>query len=282
MERRRRARGSGMRRDGDAPGAPAPKQDVEPRGGDAVASIGHELKTPLSIVFALCSRLRDSGRLEAADAEDGERIRANAYVVLRRIQDMLLVAHLESGQLHLEPALVDVASVVRECVDGFASVVMERGQALELDAPDHLAAVADEEKLVSVISNLIANAIRHTPRGGTVRCTLRRDGDTLQLEVGDSGPGVDPEDRDRIFQPYRRATATAGQGLGLSIVREFVALHGGTVSVDSAPEGGALFMVALPLGRRPQNGVGAPSRRMPVADRQRAVVEELRAELPGR
>jgi signal transduction histidine kinase len=280
MERsRRRVRGGAPRPEAAPLAPPVPAA----QNGDAVASIGHELKTPLSIVFALCSRLRDSGRLDPADAEDVERIRANAYVVLRRIQDMRLVAHLESGQLHLEPALVDVASVVRECVDGFASVVVERGQTLELDAPDHLAAVADEEKLVSVVSNLIANAIRHTPRGGTVRCTLQRTADKVELEVGDSGPGVDPADRERIFQPYRRATDTPGQGLGLAIVREFVALHGGTVTVDRAPEGGALFVVALPVGRRPQNGFGgAPSRRMPVADRQRAVVEELRAELPPR
>jgi signal transduction histidine kinase len=269
-----------MRRDADAPGAPAPKQDVEPRGGDAVASIGHELKTPLSIVFALCSRLRDSGRLEASDAEDVERIRANAYVVLRRIQDMLLVAHLESGQLHLEPAVVDVAHVVRQCVDGFASVVVEREQRLEVDAPGRLAAVADEEKLVSVISNLIANAVRHTPRGGVVRCSLRRTDAALVLEVADSGPGVDPEDRARIFQPYRRVAATPGQGLGLAIVSEFVGLHGGSVAVGRAPEGGALFTVQLPHGRLSEAHTAAPARRMPVADRQRAVVEELRAELP--
>jgi signal transduction histidine kinase len=176
---------------------------------------------------------------------------------------------------------VDVASVTRQCVDGFASVVVEREQTLELDGPGHLAAVADEEKLVSVISNLIANAIRHTPRDGTVRCTVARDGETLRIEVADSGPGVEPAERERIFQPYRRATATPCQGLGLAIVREFVALHSGTVSVATAPEGGALFTVELPVGRRVENGFGpAPARRMPVADRQRAVVEELRAELP--
>ena len=248
-------------------------------GRDAVASIGHELKTPLSIVFALCSRLRESGRLDPSDAEDVERIRANAYVVLRRIQDMLMVAHLESGQLHLEPAIVDVAQVVRQCVDGFSSVVVERGQRLELEAPGRLAAVADEEKLVSVVSNLIANAIRHTPSGGVVRCSLRREDCTLVLEVADSGPGVAPADRERIFQPYRRSDRTPGQGLGLAIVSEFVGLHGGSVAVDEAPEGGALFAVRLPLGRLGEAHGPQTAQRIPVVDRQRAVVEELRAEL---
>ena len=248
-----------------------------------LADVGHELKSPLSIMLALCTRLESAGRLAGEDAEDVARIRANAYSMLLRVQDLMLMARLESAEPQMEAAAVDVAAIVRACADGFASIAAQRELDLQVAVPDHLAAVADEEKLVSVVSNLLANAIRHAAHGGTVRCTLTGVRGAMNLEVADDGPGVPPQQRDAIFERYHRGTLSSGTGLGLAIVGEIAALHGGSVSVGDAPEGGALFTVQLPL-RSPRTGPAAgrapaPPPSLVLADRQRPIVEELRDEL---
>jgi signal transduction histidine kinase len=246
-----------------------------------LADVGHELKSPLSIMLALCTRLEEGGRLEDDDAADVARIRANAYTMLRRVQDMMLVTRLENADLQLEAAVVDVAAVVRRSVEGFASVAAERSLTLQIDVPDRLAAVADEEKVVSLVSNLVANAIRHAP--GLVRCSLAAVPGMLVLEVADDGPGVAHDQREAVFERYRRGARSSGTGLGLAIVGEIAGLHGGTVRVGDAPEGGALFTVELPL--RTQRPLAeartstSPQRSLALADRQKAIVEELRGEL---
>src|SRR4051794_13709812 len=151
---------------GDA-GTSAPDASPDDR-SQQLADVGHELMTPLSIMLALCTRLEESGRLADEDAEDVARIRANAYTMLRRVQDLMLVARLENADQALEAAVVDVAAIVRSCAGGFGELAAQRALDLRLDVPEHLPAVADEEKLVSVVSNLVANAIRHAPPGGVV------------------------------------------------------------------------------------------------------------------
>ena len=117
----------------EGPGASASEQEepVEGRRRD-LADVGHELKSPLSIMLALCTRLEAAGRLAPEDAEDVARIRANAYIMLRRVQDMMLVARLENADLQLEAAVVDVADVVRSCVKGFDSLAAQRDLELRL------------------------------------------------------------------------------------------------------------------------------------------------------
>ena len=258
---------------------PTSDDDVVPEDDhrQMLADVGHELKSPLSIMLALCGRLESSGRLEGQDAEDVARIRANAYTMLRRVQDLMLMSHLETAELQLEAAVVDVAAVVRSCVEGFSSVAEPRGIRLELSVPDRMPAVVDDEKLVSAVSNLIANAIRHAPRRGVVRCSLTAGEGRLRLEVADDGPGVPTEQRERIFERYRRTRSAGSTGLGLAIVREIALLHGGEVTVGDAPEGGALFALSLPL--RPQRATSARTvRSLAIPDRQKALIEELRAE----
>jgi signal transduction histidine kinase len=247
-----------------------------------LADVGHELKSPLSIMLALCTRLEENGQLTEQDAEDVSRIRVNAYTMLRRVQDLMLVARLESVELQLEAAVVDVAAITRTCVEGFGSVAAQRDLDLRIAMPERLPAVADEEKLVSVVSNLVANAIRHAPSGGVVRCSLSTTPGRLVLQVADNGPGVAEEQRATVFERYRRGARSTGTGLGLAIVGEIAQLHGGTVAVGDAPEGGALFTVELPLRtQRASEDLrpAGPQRSLVLADRQKAIVEELRAEL---
>jgi PAS domain S-box-containing protein/diguanylate cyclase (GGDEF)-like protein len=254
---------------------------------DVLAGVGHELKTPLSIVLGLCGRVLAGAEPGAPHAHDVERIRANAYVLLKRVDELLQVSRLDGGHLVLEPRDVDVARLVRSSCEGFASVAELRDQQLALEAPAELWARVDEEKILSVISNLLANALKHAPPGGVVRCTLAAKGERLRIEVADSGPGVAHGLREEIFERYRRGAGSAarpgGTGLGLTIVRDLVALHNGTVTLSDAPEGGALFVVELPLRSGavvPDHArMMAPTWTIDVAERQRATVERLRADL---
>jgi signal transduction histidine kinase len=245
-----------------------------------LADVGHELKSPLSIMLALCTRLEEAGRLAPEDADDVARIRANAYTMLRRVQDMMLVSRLESVELQLEAAVVDVAAIVRTCAEGFGSIAAQRDLDLRIGVPARLPAVADEEKIVSVVSNLLANAIRHAPSGGVVRCSLSTGPGRLILQVADDGPGIAADQRHVVFERYHRDPGAGGTGLGLAIVSEIAQLHGGSVAIGDAPEGGALFTVELPLRTQrvgpPRSG---PQRSLVLADRQTAIIEELRAEL---
>jgi signal transduction histidine kinase len=245
-----------------------------------LADVGHELKSPLSIMLALCTRLEEAGRLAPEDADDVARIRANAYTMLRRVQDLMLVSRLENVELQLEAAVVDVAAIVRTCAEGFGTIAAQRDLDLRIGVPARLPAVADEEKIVSVVSNLLANAIRHAPSGGVVRCSLSTAPGRLILQVADNGPGIAPDQRRLVFERYRRDPGSGGTGLGLAIVGEIAQLHGGSVAIGEAPEGGALFTVELPLRTQragsPRTG---PQRSLVLADRQTAIIEELRAEL---
>lgn len=259
---------------------PVSSPDAERR--QQLADLGHELKSPLSIMLALCTRLEEAGRLAPEDADDVARIRANTYTMLRRVQDLMLVSRLENVELQLEAAIVDVAAIVRTCAEGFGSVAAQRDLDLRIGVPARLPAVADEEKIVSVVSNLLANAIRHAPSGGVVRCSLSTAPGRLILQVADNGPGIAVQQRPIVFERYRSDPGSgSGTGLGLAIVSEIAQLHGGTVAIGDAPEGGALFTVELPL-RTQRPGAPrdtGPQRSLALADRQTAIIEELRAEL---
>jgi signal transduction histidine kinase len=245
-----------------------------------VADVSHELKSPLSIMLALCGRLEDSGRLERRDAADVARIRANAYTMLRQVQDLALMSRLEGAEAEAEAELVDVASIVTSCVEDFSVVARERRQHVTLDVPERLTATIDAGKFVSVVSNLVANAIRYTPDGGLVRISLRTRPGELTLEVADSGPGVPLARRQSVFDRYAHGRNSDGSGLGLAIVRAIAELHGGQATVAQAPEGGALFVVTLPLVT-PAGAAPRSTRSLAIGDRQKALIEDLRARIPS-
>ena len=269
------------RRDLEAGSLAGWSRALDDRRRELLAGVGHELKTPLSIVLGLCGRLLAADELRAAHALDVERIRANAYVLLKRVDELLLVSRLDAGHLAVDPTDVDVANLIRSSCEGFASVAEMRGQRLVLEAPAQLRARVDEEKVLSVVSNLLANAFKHAPANGVVRCSLSAVSERLRIEVADNGPGVAVDQRREIFERYRQgaggASSPGGSGLGLAIVRELVALHNGRVTLSDAPEGGALFVVDLPLVA--SAGDDAPTTAIDVAERQRATVERLRADL---
>jgi PAS domain S-box-containing protein len=261
------------------------RPDAETHRRDLVANAGHELKTPLSIILGLSGRLIAAAVGDAGQHRDLERIRSNAYALLKQVDDLLEASRLEEGRAVVELGDCDVAALVRETAMGFQSLVEQRGQRLVLRTPGRLRARVDEGKLATVVSNLVANAIRYAPAGGVVRCAVSADGDELRLEVADSGPGIPPTERAAVFQRFHRVPGEAharpgGTGLGLAIVRELVTLMDGTIAVGEAPEGGALLCVGLPFEPATDGPASTPLRfSIDPAERERATIEALKIEL---
>lgn len=209
------------------------------------ANAAHELRTPLAVLRARLDALDD--RAAAAGlTRDAER--------MARIVDQLLdVARLEARRAELTE--VDLVRVVRETLADLAPLALAEGKELELAAPNAPIVVrGDAGALSDALRNLLENALRVTPAGGAVETAVGADG---AIEVRDRGPGVPAPMRERVFEPFQRgersdgaARRGAGAGLGLAIVAETAALHGGSVAVSDRPGGGAVFRLTLPVAVR--------------------------------
>ncbi|WP_306589821.1 ATP-binding protein [Geothrix sp. 21YS21S-4] len=237
------------------------------------SNVSHELRTPLTLVLApVAQRLADPS-LESGLRADLERIYRNAQVLLGHVNDLLDVAKVDAGHMSILRSRADVAKLVRlECAR-FESLAAGRRTHFEVDVPAELTAEIDPEKLRRILANLLANAFKFTPSDGQVTVTLAAQGDQLLLEVRDSGPGIPEAMRGAVFDRFRQvdggsARQAGGTGLGLAIVKEFVLLHGGSVTLDQGPEGGARFLVSLPLrapeGTQIQAAVETPESVVPL------------------
>ena len=250
-----------------------------------LGELSHDLRAPLHVVITRAEQLLRAATEETVRVQVAN-IRVAALGALEQINDMLEQVKADHGEAQLALVDADLARAVRTVAESFEPLAAHRGIALVVEAPESLAARFDVERLSRIVSNLLANAIRHAPEGGSVRCTLHETESAAALEVADSGPGVPAEHRDQVFGRFRsgldgdgRSTG-AGAGLGLAIVREFVELHGGEVSLSSAPEGGALFSVLLPL--LPPDGpriTASLSQQAAAAQRAEYVRSHLEAEL---
>lgn len=216
------------------------------------ANLSHELRTPLSLVIGPVDKLLGSEHLGQDQREDLRLVSRNARLLLKHVDDLLDVAKLEAGRMELRYVETDLAQAVRLVADNFGSHARERGINFAVEATE-LRGQVDVDKFQRVLLNLLSNAFRFTPKGGTVRCALgKREPARLLLQVADSGPGIPLEHRQAVFERFRQLEGgptrrLGGTGLGLAIAREFALLHGGSLSILDAPEGGALFEVELPL-----------------------------------
>jgi PAS domain S-box-containing protein len=250
-----------------------------------LGELSHDLRAPLHVVI---TRAEQMLRGEPDDELKAQvfNVRVAALGALEQINDMLEQVKADHGEARLALVDADLGRAVRTVAQSFEPLAADRDIALTVDAPTTLAARFDVERVSRIVSNLLANAIRHAPPGGVIRCSLTAGPQTATLEVADSGPGVPPEHRDSVFGRFRsgldgdgRSTGV-GAGLGLAIVREFVELHGGEVSLTGAPEGGALFRVSLPL--LPPDGeriTASLSQQAAAAQRTEYVRSHLEAEL---
>ncbi|TMC11311.1 MAG: hybrid sensor histidine kinase/response regulator [Chloroflexi bacterium] len=222
------------------------------------ANVSHELRTPLALILAPAERLLAARSADDPDRRELELVLRNARLLLRRVNDLLDASKLEASRVGVAYAEIDLAEQVRVVGSNLESLAANRGIAYTVRAGGALRAQADPEQLERVLLNLLSNAFKFTPPGGTIRLELRVEpgSDRALVEVADSGPGIAPGQREAVFERFRQVEGDAtrrfgGTGLGLSIARELVLLHGGSLAVSDAPEGGALFVIDLPLAAPP-------------------------------
>ncbi|MDT5270216.1 MAG: hypothetical protein QOH49_2402 [Acidobacteriota bacterium] len=221
---------------------------------DFLATLSHELRTPLTAIVGWSEILRNPKLDPATALRAIEIIRRNARMQAQLVDDLLDVSRIIIGKLRLSVQPVDLGTVIIATVDGLrpAAEAREIRLQLQLDAPAGQVS-GDPDRLQQVAWNLISNAIKFTPQGGSVVISLARVESHVEVTVSDTGIGIAPEFLPHVFDRFRQADATTtrafgGLGLGLSIVRQLVELHGGTVRVGSEGEGlGATFTVSLPL-----------------------------------
>jgi len=218
--------------------------------------VSHELKTPLTALREGAELLSEgtAGPLSAAQGEIVEILRQKSLRLQHLIEDLINYhrAHESIGRLHLDSVRAD--RIIKEVIEDHRLAAQARGIRAELQL-DPVELRADAEKLRAVVANLVSNAIKHSPEGGIISLMLRNEDDNVIIDVGDTGPGIPLEDRDRVFDwfyqgEHSRQGRVRGSGLGLAIAREFVIAHGGRVELMDGRAGGALFRVILP--RMPQ------------------------------
>ena len=217
---------------------------------DIVANVSHELRTPLGALRAKLENLVD-------DVEEADR--ATLAAMLRQVErlgdlvaQLLDLSKLESGAVPLEQAPFKAAVMLAHVADEWRTRAEVRDVRVEtLVEPDSLAITGDEDRLRQVLSNLVANAVRHSPRGGRVLVRALAAGSHVRLEVLDEGPGIPAGESERVFERFyrsdaSRSSAEGGSGLGLAIARWIVDLHGGSIRVAQEQQEGCRLVVELP------------------------------------
>jgi PAS domain S-box-containing protein len=219
-----------------------------------LATLSHELRTPLSAIVGWTSILRGQDCDENDLREGLEAIERNTKAQLQLIDDVLDVARMVSGKLRLEVRPCELTDVVKAGVDVVRPAADAREITLNVQLdPSASRASCDPVRIQQVVWNLLNNAVKFTPKGGTVGVALTREKSTVQIQIRDSGQGITPELLPYVFDRFRQADSSTrrrfgGLGLGLSIVKQIVELHGGTVEALSPGEGkGSAFTVRLPI-----------------------------------
>jgi len=222
---------------------------------EVIATVSHELRTPLTSIIGYAELLAD---LDAPDVSARTRrlvavIERNAQRELKLVDDLLTLAYLDDDRLRLHRAPTDLVELSHRVVDDAVLRARERGLTLSFDrsAPSGRPVLGDAFRLVQVLENLVTNALKFTPPGGRVEVAVSDGGDHGVVEVRDTGIGVTPEERERVFERLYRAPGavarqTQGAGLGLAIVRAIVEAHEGSIEVDSEVGVGTVFRVRLP------------------------------------
>jgi signal transduction histidine kinase len=211
-----------------------------------LADVTHELRTPLTVIQGNLEGLldgvypRDDARLAALLEE--------TRVLSRLVDDLRMLALAESGALQLQKEPTDLAVLLGEAAAAFRAQADAAGVALAVDAPADLPFLnLDPARVREVLSNLIANALRYTPRGGAVRLHCAPGpGAVVAVSVSDTGQGIPPEDLPHIFDRFYKSSDSGGMGLGLAIAKGLVTAHGGEISARSAPGRGTTIRFTLP------------------------------------
>jgi signal transduction histidine kinase len=224
------------------------------------ANVSHELRTPLTLILGPIHRLREAPNLGDEQRAALTMVERNAHLLLGHVSDLLELSRVDSVGVELNRRPTDAGQLLRTLASSFRDLAKHLQVEYAVDLPRlGKSVLLDAEKLERIAMNLLANAFKFTPRGGRVafRVRLVSGADPsspweLVVTVDDSGPGIRVEDRARVFERFRQLDgkpnrAFGGTGLGLAIVKEFVSAYSGTVVIEDSPEGGARFVVRLPV-----------------------------------
>jgi len=221
-----------------------------------LANMSHEIRTPLTAILGFADIIGE----EDLETRAGRRqvlrfarlIRHGGQRLLQTLNAVLDLSHLEAGVAHLMPGRMDVTATTRDVVEQYRPDAHSAGVALSVQAPDApLTATMDASALHRILANVLDNALKFTPSGGTVTVRVTDAADTVRVEVADTGIGIDPAFLDRIFEPFEQEStglrrSHEGTGIGLAVTQHLVRFMNGTISVDSTPGEGTTVTVHLP------------------------------------
>ena len=215
------------------------------------ASLSHELRTPINAVIGYNHLLQEKifGKLSERQSEALEKANRSAQHLLELVDDILDISKIEAGKLEIVPEETDLAALMRDTATSLQLQAREKEIDLEVEAPDRLVVETDPARVRQVVLNLLSNAVKFTEEG-RVTLTVDRDGSgMIRVRVRDTGPGIAPEDRERIFEEFeqaRSAGGASGTGLGLAISRRLAQLLGGRLELESEVGAGSTFTLTLP------------------------------------
>jgi PAS domain S-box-containing protein len=238
-----------------------------------LANMSHELRTPLNAILGFSELMLDdtTGKYNPATTQKFlSQINNSGRHLLALINDILDLSKVEAGQMFLELETVSISGTVAQVVDTIEPIASKKGVRVEANVGAVGRLQADAGKLTQMLLNLVSNAVKFTPEGGTVTITAQRNAETVEISVTDTGIGIAESDLDRLFREFQQLDSGVGRrqegtGLGLALTKRLAALHGGDVRVASELGKGSVFTIELPLQ---QKALGS----RPVADGTRPVV----------
>jgi signal transduction histidine kinase len=230
------------------------QKELEGLRSDLIAWVGHDLRTPMASIRAILEALADGMVDDPATIQRYlQTAQKDICSLSYLIDDLFELSQIDAGGLKLDIQESSISDLVSDTIESFSKLAEEEGIRISGQVNDEIRLVPmDMQKIGRVFSNLISNAIRHTPVGGSVKIAVEKVGDFLQIKICDSGEGISAEDLPHIFERFYRGEksrnrTTGGSGLGLAISKGIVEAHGGKIEVKSAEEIGTCFVITLPL-----------------------------------
>ena len=215
-----------------------------------LAEISHELRTPLAVLQGNLEAIIDG--VYPADPAHLEPILAETRILEHLIDDLRTLSLAEAGSLVLHREPTDLGALLSDVAKSYQSQADQSGVTLTVTAPDDLPPLdIDPARIREVVANLLTNALRHTPRDGSVELSAALADDRVEVTVHDTGSGIPPDQLDRIFDRFYRSPDSPGSGLGLPIAKSLVEAQGGTIAAASEPGGGTTIRVKLPVTEEP-------------------------------